>query len=197
MRTRIKFILVVASLILAGPFIEEASGTPVTTIYEFLTDQSELTQSGGLLGGISSYYIEGRFQLSVDFDAGNALFDWVDTSISKLIWYYPEIGQQGLWTKDLNVIFHMTELESTYVSTTEIDFILERNSRPFPLSDIYLSVIFLNDSISITGYFTEPVYDGHSYTLTAAAVPEPGTLFLVLGGVLIRRRMLVVNKKLK
>jgi hypothetical protein len=184
-------IIIAAAIMMCCLWGTTAWGTLITYEYDFVPEQSEFIRSGGLLGGVCSYCIEGRFQLSVDFDAGNASFDWVDANISKLIWYYPEIGQQGLWTQDLNVIFHMTELESTYVSTTEIDFLLERNSLSFPLSDIHLSVTSLNDLIWVTGYFMEPVYDGHSYTLnaTAVAVPEPGTLLLLaFGGIMSRRR---------
>ena len=171
------------TLFLAG--CASARAAIVTTTYEFIPDQSTLSVSGRGSGG--PYSIEGQFQLTVDFDAGIASFDQVDATISEVIGYIEVGGLQS--TDSLGVLFHMTELESTYVSDTQIDFLLERNVPTFPYYDIHIGLSFVNDSVHLTGGFSEPGYDGRGYSMDAVAVPEPATVCLfILGWVMLRKR---------
>ena len=172
----------------------KATGVPVTTIYEFVPEQGSLGVSGGFAGTSKAYPVEGQFQLTIDFAASTASFDWVDAAISEPIWYHHEIWEPPRLTQDLNIILHMTELVSTYVSDTQIDFLLERNDPmyPDPRWDIRIRLIFMDDLLHLTGGFSEPMHDSYQYDLDAVAVyvPEPLTLlFLGLGGLIIRRQI--------
>ena len=165
--------------------------TPVTATYEFVQDESIVAMSGR---PPKIYSIEGQFVLNVDFDAGIASFDDVDATLSGEIIYWETYGQPlPSRTNNLDVLFKLTELESVHVSDTQIDFLFERNIPQFPASDVHLTVVFMDDSLQMTGYFGAPVYDGPWYTLNAVAVvvPEPATiLMLCAGGLLIRRKNL-------
>lgn len=164
-----------------------AKATPVTTIYEFVRDESIVAMSGR---PAHIYSIEGQFVLDVDFDLGIASFNDVDATISGEIPYYDYDIADFLPTNDLNMFFEMTELESVYVSNTKIDFLLERNIPTFPGADVHLTVTFIGDSLHITGYTWPPVYDGPSYSLdaTAVVVPEPATILMLCAAISCSRK---------
>ena len=165
-----------------------AKATSVTTVYDFVPEQSRLIRVGGMVPRMESYSIQGQFQLTVDFDATAAWFDQVDATISEAVWYH-EIGEPANRTQSLNVLFHMTELESTYVSATQIDFLLARDPQ-FPNYDIRIRVTFIDDLVYLTGGFTEAACDGYQFDIDAFVVPEPSTLFLLaVGGLVIRKRI--------
>jgi hypothetical protein len=82
-----------------------------TSIYVFIPGQSALVQTGGIAGvhetyGIAgvheTYGIEGKFPLTVDFDAGIASFDKVDANLSESTGF--------LYSQSLGEIFNMTAL---------------------------------------------------------------------------------------
>jgi len=147
----------IVTLVLAG--CATAPAAIVTTTYEFIPDQSTLYVSG--MGGGGPYSIEGQFQLTVDLGAELASFEQIDATI---------LGQGFLNRQSLGDLFHMTELESTYVSDAQIDFLLERNIPTFPSADIHLGVTFMDDSVHLTGRFSDPLVDGHGYSMDAVAV---------------------------
>lgn len=163
--------LLFAAIILSGLVTcTKASATIVTTIYEFVPDQSTLTQTGGIAGRSITYSVEGQFDLSVDYDAGIATFDRVNAT-------YGEV-----WS--LGNLFNMTELLGTVISDTEIGFDGQTRDEPF---DIHLQLIYENYSIHLTGGFVESVPDGFKYDLDAIAVPEPSSFILLGLGTLILR----------
>jgi hypothetical protein len=171
-----------------------AKATPVTTIYEFVRDASTVVKTIWPFSS-KTYYIDGQFQMIVDYDAGIALFHEVDATLSGEILYYDYDAADFLFTDNLDVLFELTELESVYVSDTKIDFLLERNIPTFPASDIHLTVRFgfmgVDSLLQMTGALGAPVYDGPWYNLNAVAVvvPEPATLLImVVGGMMLRRR---------
>jgi len=152
-----------------------SSATVVTTIYDFVPEQSTVTIYGR--GGPTTFYIEGQFQLTVDYDAGTASFDWVVTN--------------DIWGDSVGDIFYMTELEGTVVSDSQIDFFSESADPAFPYSDILLEFTFTDGSAHLASGTFYPRYgvDVPFYVLDAVAVPEPATIFmLALGGVIIRKR---------
>lgn len=167
----------------------KATGVPVTTIYEFVQDESTVVV-GSPWGPPEFFSINGQFDLTVDFDVGIASFDDVDATLSGNVWYWETYGQPlPSRTNNLDVLFKLTELESVYVSDTQIDFYFDRNLPMFPDSNIRLSITFVDGSLNMTGYFSAPVFDGPSYSLNAVAVPEPGTLLLLaFGGIMLKRR---------
>jgi len=149
----------------------EARATTVTTLYEFLPEQSTVVRTGGFGGTYESYTIEGQFQLTVDFDTSVASFDQVDATLSNGV--------------SLGELFNMTELVGTVVSDTAIDF--EGQTTDFPF-DIHLGLAFVDDLVHLTGGFVENVPDGCGYELDAIAVPEPATLFLLAFGAVMMRK---------
>jgi len=166
------------ALVLALVGCATAPAAIVTTTYDFIKDDSTLSVWG--MGGGGPYSIEGHFRLTVDYDAGIASFDQVDATI---------LGQGFLNGQSLGDLFHMTELETTYVSDTQIEFLLERNIPTFPGADIHLNLTLRDDSVHLTGNFEDPLVDGHWYDLDAVAIPEPVTVLLLgLGGLLLRKR---------
>jgi len=180
----VKSVVCAGIVILALVGCATAPAAIVTTTYEFIPDQSTV-QITGWFG--ETYFIEGQFQLTVDFDEGIASFDQVDATLSAVCFYF-EDGEE-FYTESLGVLFRMTELESTYVSDTQIDFLLERNIPTFPGSDIHIVLTFMDDSVHLAGGFGPPIFDGPYYTLDAVAVPDPATLILLsLGSLMLRKR---------
>ena len=73
-----------------------------TSIYVFIPGQSTLVQTGGIAGVHETYGIEGKFRLTVDFDAGIASFDKVDANLTEPTGF--------LYSQSLGEIFNMTAL---------------------------------------------------------------------------------------
>jgi hypothetical protein len=176
----------------------EVRAVPETITYEIITDQSLLSVRTRY---VREFIFWGQFQLLVDYDLGTATFENVNVTIEEEIRYIHYSYQVPLpgepWfpdprTDDLSELFLMTELESTSVTSTGIDFLLEHDNSPrFPMLSINLELMFDEDLVHITGHFGEIVWDGSSYYLdaTATVVPEPATiLFLSMGGLLLISR---------
>ena len=182
-------IISIVALVLILCAAQVARATLVSIPYEFVQDESIVAMSGYVP---RIYSIEGQFVLDVDFDAGIASFYQVNATLSDEVPYWETYGQPiPSWTNNLDVLFKLTELESVYVSDTKIDFLFERNIPGHPLSDIHLTITFMDDSLQMTGGFGAPAADGPWYSLAATAnvIPEPVTfLLLALGGIMLRRR---------
>jgi hypothetical protein len=149
-----------------------------TTTYQFQPDPNALRTSGGFTGqGKGSRSIEGRFQLTVDFNAGIASFDQVDATLSDEIWFL-DYNEGPIYTDSLDVLFHMTELVSTDVNEKTIHFEIRRNNPTFPGADILVVVTYMNNSVHLTGGFCEAVYDGFCYHLDAVAILLPKTYYV-------------------
>jgi len=187
-RKNLKKLVCAAIAALAVMGCPRAGTAIVTTIYEFVPEQSTVVVYGR--GGPYTYPIEGQFQLTVDYDAGIASFDQVDATISEEIHFTDYFGEDDVYTDNLDVIFHMTEMVSTGVNETEISFVFEKDIPGFsPFADVHITANFSDDSVQLTGYFYEPVYDGLYFQLNAVAVPEPATILLfMVGGLVVRRR---------
>jgi len=175
-----------AIIAVVATLVSCVAGTPTLGViipYEFLRDDSILT-----VDGTFTFFIEGSFDLVYDLDTGAAFFQQVNATFDREVAYW---GYPGwLYTDNLNVIFQLTELESVYVSETQIDFLLEKNIPRYPNADIHLSVTFIGDWLEMTGYFGDAFPDGGWYNLNAAAVvvPEPTSVFLLCGGVLFVKK---------
>ncbi len=184
-------VAIVGLAVLSGA--KEARATVVTTLYEFLPDQSTVIWHHGSTGWSIPHSIEGQFQLSVDFDASIASFDWVDAILTngQPPSHHPDFNMNGL---SLDELFNMTELFGTVVSDALIYFEGQTIEGP-PLFDINLMLTFMDESVHLTGGFVQSVPDGWGYELDAVAVPEPATLLLLfLGGLVVRKRIFQYTK---
>jgi hypothetical protein len=137
-----------------------------TSIYVFDPNQSTVVQTGGIAGVHETYGIEGQFQLTVDYDAGIASFDQVDANLTEPSGF--------LYTQSLGVLFNMTELASTAISETEIEF--EGKTAENTPSDILLRLTFTGDSVHLVGDITPPPWtaDFFYYDLDAVALKKYG-----------------------
>lgn len=130
----------------------------VANSYMFMSDQSTVVQTGGIGGIHETHTIEGYFVLTVDFDANVAWFERVDANLSESV-YLP--------TQSLGELFQMTELVSTEVNETAIEF--EDTNPPLGGVDIHIRVTFEDDSVHLIGQRFEPWPDGYTYDLDAIA----------------------------
>jgi hypothetical protein len=117
-----------------------------TNTYVFLTEQSKVVQTGGFAGVHETYAIEGQFQLTVDFDAGTALFSQVDANLVDESPFLP--------TKSLGELFNMAELLGTVVDDTTIDFV--GKTADGMESTILITLTFRDDSAHLTGRTVPP-----------------------------------------
>jgi len=130
----------------------------VTTTCRFIESRSSIDVTSRVS---QSHPVEGEFRLSIDVAAGTASFDEVDAT------WGAEPGPTG----DLNAFFQMTELVSTNVKSTRIEFVFRKNIPRFPCADVELTVTFHQGFVHLSGGYLAPVWDGAEYDLDAMAVP--------------------------
>ena len=135
-----------------------------TNIYVFVPGQSTVVQTGGFAGVHETYGIEGKFRLTVDFDAGIASFDEVDANLTEPTGF--------LYSQSLGEIFNMTGLAGTIIDDTTIDF--DGATADGTESDISLTLTFIDDSAGLSGKTTPPPNsaDMFLYELDAAATKK-------------------------
>jgi hypothetical protein len=146
-------------------------GWAETHTYIFDPCQSTVLERNWAWGYTEEWYsIEGEFQFTFDLndpDPGAAWFDWVDANLSEEISYW-EGGYQT--TESLDILFHMTDLNSTAKDSNGIDLVYEKNNPTFPQADVNVHVEFVGDSLHLTGTFWDDAYDGDRYDMNAVAV---------------------------
>jgi len=138
-----------------------------TKTYLFLPEQSSVLQTGGFMGIHEVHTVTGRFQLNMDFDTGIASFDKVDVILSE---------SPFLYTRSLNVLFNMTELNGTITSDTEINFV-GKTAEAYPV-DVNLFLILSDNSVELTGGTFPPCCDFFIYNLDAVAHEIPLTYYV-------------------
>jgi hypothetical protein len=138
-----------------------------TSTYVFVLDQSTVVQTGGIAGVHETYGIEGKFQLSIDFDAGTASFDRVDANLTEPSGF--------LYTQSLDVLFNMTELAGIIISDTEIKF--KGKTSDGTNTKILLTLTFTGDSVHLAGETIPPPdsADFFEYDLDAVAQKKHDT----------------------
>jgi hypothetical protein len=117
-----------------------------TSIYVFDPNQSTVIQTGGFAGVNETYGIEGRFQLTVDFETGIAAFDMVDANITEPSGF--------LYTQSLGELFNMPALAGTVIDDTTIEF--EGKTADGTESDVRLKLSLRDGSAHLTGNTTPP-----------------------------------------
>ena len=91
------------------------------------------------------------------------------------MWVLDHSAGDIILTDNLDVLFQMTELVSTDVNETTIDFLLERGNCPGcfpPYTDIHLRVTFVESSVHLVADFCDPCCDLYCFYLDAVAVRE-------------------------
>ena len=142
-----------------------------THTYVFDPCQSTVLERNWAWGYSEEWYtIEGEFQFTFDvndLNPGTAWFDWVDANLSEEISYWDD-GYQT--TESLDILFHMTDLNSTVGNPNGIELVYEKNNPIFPQADVNVRVEYVGDSLHLTGTFWDEAYDGDRYDLNAVAV---------------------------
>ena len=154
----------VLQLILLILFVFGRPAEARTSIYVFVPGQSTLVQTGGIAGVHETYGIEGKFRLTVDFDAGIASFEQVDANLTEPTGF--------LYSQGLGEIFNMAGLAGTIVDETTIEF--EGKTADGTDSDVNLTLTFEDDSAQLTGKITPPSNsaDMFLYELDAVATKK-------------------------
>jgi hypothetical protein len=156
--------VILSAIVGAAPLraaLRAASGH--TNTYLFVPDQSHVVQTGGFAGIHEVHTIEGRFQLSIDPDAGTASFDWVSATL----------GESGfLSTRSLGMLFNMTKLTGTVINNARIEF--EGTSSVDTEVPIAIVATVLGDSIHLVGDITPPCCDRFNFDLDALARKDLG-----------------------
>lgn len=149
-----------------------------TSIYVFDTDQSSVTQTGGLAGVHETFSITGQYRLFVDSDTGVASFETVDANLAD------ETG--AVYSQSLNEIFNMTSLAGTVVDDTTVEF--EGKTADDTGSDIRLKLSLEDGSAHLTGNTTPPpnsadlfFYDVNAVSIRkySGGTGEPNNPFLI------------------
>jgi hypothetical protein len=139
-----------------------------TNIFTFVPEQSTVVQTGGIAGIHETYSVVGQFQLTVDYDAGNASFDRVDANLTK--------GSTWLYTRDLGVLFNMTELAGTVLNDTTIEF--EGRTADGTNVEVHIIVTLTGNSARLIGETRPPCCDFFIYHLDAVAIAHPATYYV-------------------
>jgi len=113
--------------------------------YEFITDQSNVIQSGGFAGVNKTHSIEGTFQLITDMDNNTASFEKVDANILEPTGFLP--------TQKLDELFNLAKLKGTFTDNTTMLFSGKTSE---PESDISITVTLTNNTVSLKGGTTPP-----------------------------------------
>ncbi|MEJ2647606.1 MAG: hypothetical protein P8016_04250 [Sedimentisphaerales bacterium] len=119
--------------------------TSMVSTYKFVTEQSSVTQTGGLAGVHETYPIEGSFQLSVNYDANTASFERVDANMTESTGFLP--------TQNLNELFNMTKLKGVINNNTAIVFTGKTSE---PESTVSITVVLADDTVTMKGGTTPP-----------------------------------------
>ncbi len=141
----------------------DGSGTAVskwTSTYQFLPDQSTITQIGGIAGIHRTYTITGTFQLTADFEAGTASFDRVDANAVD--------DSPERHTLDPNEVFNMTDLAGVIIDRTTIQF----EGTAADGSTVLITLSFADHAVALKGQTTPPPNSADFFLFTLDAVAQ-------------------------
>ncbi|UCG46920.1 MAG: hypothetical protein JSU94_15640 [Phycisphaerales bacterium] len=141
-----------------------------TKTYEFVADQSTLIWYLGYTGWSIPHSIEGTFRLTVDFDAGLASFDQVNSFLTdaRPPLHYPDLNLNGY---SLDELFHMSELAGTVLSSSTARFTGQFDIEGTQVN-IVIDISIVEDSVHLLGtcQCAEAGYDFDSFSLDAVAL---------------------------
>jgi len=152
---------------------------PVVRHYEFVEAESTVLRYGGR-GPIVTYVLVGYIELTVDTDEA-----WAGVTGGEAVL----LGSGRLDGAILADFLHTEQLESVFVSASDIRLFYDRGVPSFPGMNIAVNLTFDGDVMNMTAAFDEaPVPDGYWYDVQAVAVsdqvsvPEPATVLLMGAG---------------
>ena len=128
--------------------------------YIFLSDQSELFQTGGIAGIHRTYTIEGHFLLTVDPNAGTASFSQVDANATD--------DSPFRHSLDPNEVFNMNGLDGTILDDGTIRF----EGKLEDHSSVVIQVTFEDGRVTLVGQTTPPPGSADFFVFTLDAVAE-------------------------
>jgi hypothetical protein len=129
--------------------------------YEFITELSDVTQTGGFAGVHETYPIEGNFQLSVNYDANTASFERVDANLTEPTGFLP--------AQNLGELFNMTNLKGVINNNTAIDFTGKTSEGE---SDISITLVLADDTVTLKGQTTPPPNSADFFIFNLNAVAK-------------------------
>jgi hypothetical protein len=150
----------IPALVLLAVCVFGRSSQAQTSIYIFEPNQSTILQTGGFAGVNWTYAVEGRFQLTVDFDAGTASFDKVDANAVD--------DSQYRRTLDPNQVFAMTSL----VGITTGDTTLEFTGFADDGSSNLLEMTIVDDTVTMKAQTTPPPNSADFFIFSMDAVAQ-------------------------
>ena len=127
--------------------------SPEISTYEFITNQSNVVQTGGFAGVYETYPIEGNFQLCVDSNMEEAYFELVDANLLEQTGFLP--------TESLDELFNMAELKGIIFGDTVIVFWGEVSDNPE--TNVLITVVLSDDSAYIYGKTIPPACCDYFY----------------------------------
>ncbi len=131
-----------------------------TSEYVFITQQSTITQTGGIAGVHRTYSIEGRFQLQVDLEVGTASFIRVDANAVD--------DSPDRHAVDPNEVFNLTGLAGTIVDEAAIQF----EGKADDGSSVLITLTFADDAVSLRGQTTPPPNSADFFIFALDAVAQ-------------------------
>ena len=143
----------------------QASKSPLDLVsgtrqYEFLSDQSTLTQTGGFAGVHWVHIIEGHFVIEIDVSARTASFLQVEATAID-----PDNPNHVL---DLNTALNMTQLTGIIGQDGSIRFAGKAANE----TTVNLEMILKNDLAHLTGWTTPPPGSADFFILNLDAVAQ-------------------------
>jgi hypothetical protein len=114
--------------------------------YIFLSEKSTVVQTGGIAGVHRTYSIKGRFDLSVDSDAGTASFLRVDANLINSF----------LQARSLGELFNMTALSGVIIDKSTISF--KGKTADGTKSKIFIILTFTDNMVQLKGQTVPPLF---------------------------------------
>ncbi len=149
-----------------------------TGTYVFVRQDSTVVKTGGFAGVYETYFVVGRFQLTIDTEMGAASFDAVDAKLTA--------ANGEAYARSLDDVFNMTGLSGLQVDDTTVEFV--GKTADGTDSDVRLTLALGDDSARLVGKTTPPPNsaDMFFYDLDAVALRkyaggtgEPNTPYLI------------------
>jgi hypothetical protein len=150
--------LLIAVCLVGIPAQAKYAGSGKTSTYVFVAEQSKVVRTGGIASVPRTYSTKGNFQLTVDPNAGTALFAHVDANATD--------DSPFKRTLDLNHVFNMTSLVGTVEPSGSIKF----TGKASDGSDVRITVTLTDGLAHLIGQTTPPPNSADFFIFSIDAV---------------------------